>query len=114
VKVVWVELVNQLPVRICKNQKAAVKHSCCTVMPRADAVRSIRRQIWERDEKCCTHCGVIVPWGVFEMHERIWRGRAGEISVENGTTLCNDCHQNDPVAGHGNRRVRFGESPQQV
>jgi 5-methylcytosine-specific restriction endonuclease McrA len=79
-------------------------------MLRATAVEDIRRQVWERDNKRCTHCGNMVSFENMQMHERQWRGRGGEISIDNSTTLCSDCHQNSDVAGHGKRRVRFGES----
>lgn len=111
-RMVWVEIDTEgRALRILKNQKfitTAIAPVACVL--RSVAVTTIRRKIWDRDKHTCTHCGAIVPWSVFEMHERQWRGRGGEISVSNGTTLCNDCHQNDKVAGHGNRKVRFGES----
>ena len=111
-RMVWAELGKDgRAVRIFKNMKVAAQ---CLYWPlnvvfvlRATAVSAIRRQIWERDKKKCVHCGALVPYGVFEMHERIWRGRGGEISLDNGVTLCSDCHQNDKVAGHGTRQVRW-------
>lgn len=107
-RMVWAEFgENGLPIRIVKSAKHAVLRVAYVL--RSMAVKSIRHQIWIRDGKKCTHCGADVSWETMEMHERIWRGRGGEISVANGTTLCYDCHQNDPVAGHGKRRV--GGSP---
>ena len=108
---VWVEIGehNGLPVRIFKNEKQAVRNSRSwdrtAFVLRSMAVSEIRRQIWERDSKRCTHCGDVVTWHTMEMHERLWRGRGGEVSVYNGTTLCADCHADAPVAGHGLRKV---------
>jgi 5-methylcytosine-specific restriction endonuclease McrA len=76
-------------------------------MLRATAVEDIRRQVWERDNKRCTHCGTMVTWKSMNMHERIWRGRGGEISLENSVTLCTNCHHTDDVAGHGMRRPQW-------
>lgn len=108
----WVELgPDRKAVRIFKNKKSAVR---CIRWPefvsyvlRAVAVTEIRRKIWDRDKHTCTHCGAIVTWYVMQMHERIWRGRGGEISVDNGTTLCENCHQHDEVAGHGKRKIKW-------
>lgn len=112
---VWVEISseNGLPIRIFKNQKMASAHGRwdkVAYVLRSAAVAEIRRQIWERDKKHCTHCGSSVSWAMMNMHERVWRGKGGEVSTGNGTTLCADCHQNSEVAGHGKRKVRFGES----
>ncbi len=115
----WVEVGDDgRAIRIFKNLKAAAATS---IYPnrigsflRSIAVSDIRRQIWERDKKRCTHCGAVVSWLVMQMHERLWRGKGGEVSVDNGTTLCADCHQNSETAGHGKRQVRFGESSKQV
>jgi hypothetical protein len=110
-RMVWCEVgLDGRAVRIFKNRRAAVE---CSIplggayLLRASAVSDIRRQIWERDKKKCVHCGNTVPYGVFEMHERVWRGRGGEVSVENGVTLCSADHQNDKVAGHGTRQVQW-------
>ena len=116
---VWVEIgdVTGLPIRIFKNQKTAALRGSWDLVAyvlRSSAVSEIRRQIWERAKKRCEHCGCVVPYKVFEMHEERWRGRGGEISLANGRCLCNNCHSHDKVAGHGKRMVRFGESSKQV
>jgi hypothetical protein len=111
----WVEVGDDgRAIRIFKNLKAAAATS---IYPnrigsflRSIAVGDIRRQIWERAKKKCEHCGKILAYGLMEMHEELWRGRGGEISLANGRCLCVDCHQFDKVAGHGKRQVRFGES----
>ena len=109
---VWVEIGDEsgLPVRIFKNQKAASRRGSwdrISYVLRSMAVSEIRRAIWERDGRRCTHCGRALTYQSLEMHERLWRGKGGEVSVENGTSLCGDCHQNDKVAGHGNRRPQW-------
>jgi 5-methylcytosine-specific restriction endonuclease McrA len=111
-KMVWAEIESDgKACRIFKNRKAAylfhVSLTCVQFMLRATAVEEIRRKIWLRDKKRCTHCGNVVSWLIMQMHERLWRGRGGEISVENGTTLCADCHSDDPVAGHGKRKPQW-------
>lgn len=110
---VWVEVdATKTAIRIFKNVKAAAQSLAWNAglvgtLEYRIAVTQIRRKIWERDKHKCTHCGANVPWGVFEMHEIRWRGRGGEISLDNGTTLCTPCHQDDPVAGHGERKVMW-------
>lgn len=111
-RMVWAEVESDgLAVRIFKNRKMAFLLATPISVPafilRSVAVGDIRRKIWKRDKQKCVHCGDIVPYGVFEMHERIWRGRGGEVSVENGVTLCSGCHQTDKVAGHGTRQVQW-------
>ena len=110
----WVEMGEDgRAIRIFKNFKLASQaHSYpsrIAHMLRASAVEDIRRQVWERDNKRCTHCGTMVGWHIMQLHERVWRGRGGEVSVVNGTTLCADCHQNSEVAGHGTRQIRWSK-----
>lgn len=110
-KMCWAELgADGFAERIFKNAKQAVLSGVTAAfILRAVAVTTIRRKIWLRDNKTCTHCGATVLWGVMNMHERCWRGRGGEISLENGTCLCYSCHIDDPVAGHGKRRVQWSK-----
>jgi hypothetical protein len=111
-RMVWAEIGDTgRAIRIFKNLKCAgvtsIYPNRIACMLRSTAVSDIRRQIWERDKKRCTHCGNVVSWFVMQMHERLWRGRGGEVSVENGTTLCESCHIDDPVAGHGERKPKW-------
>jgi len=102
----WAEIGSDgFAVRIIKNFKHVGVAPMTEFMLRATAVSEIRRKIWLRDGKRCTHCGVVVTWGAMELHERLWRGRGGDVSVSNGTTLCRSCHADSPVAGHGSRKV---------
>lgn len=111
---VYVELAGNQPIRIFRDEKAAAASGLLYgVMEKAEAVKIIRAAIFTRDNYECTHCGQVVVWdensdGVKgDMHEMLWRGRGGEISVANGRTLCHDCHMNSPVAGHGDRKPQW-------
>jgi hypothetical protein len=110
----WVELSpDGHVVRIFRNHKAAVNATNAfpmVEMLRADAVRDIRLQVFKRDDYTCTHCGAAVSWESGHLHERQWRGRGGEMSLDNSTTLCGSCHIDDPVAGHGNRKPQWSKS----
>ena len=102
----WAEIGDSgFAIRIFKNAKHIGSVIRFQYMLRARAVEEIRRQVWERDNKRCTHCGTMVGWNIMQLHERIWRGRGGEVSIDNSVTLCADCHQNSEVAGHGLRKV---------
>jgi hypothetical protein len=117
---VWVKIsgVTKLPVRIFNVVRDAFEDSGYDLglvieMERAVAVESIRRAVFTRDNWECTHCGESVTWDgqrKGEMHERQWRGRGGEISLENSTTLCKSCHEHNKVAGHGARKVQWSSS----
>lgn len=116
---VWVQLDNVVltgqhciaPVAIFDNWKQANDAGVSpSLWDAQNAKEIIRRLVFERDNYACTHCGAPVTWekeGKGDMHERLWRGRGGNISVANSTTLCNGCHDKDPVAGHGKRAVQW-------
>lgn len=74
---------------------------------KAEAVGHIRRQVFERDDYQCVHCGSFVVWeqnrvNSGEMDEKQARGdcqkradgrySSGEVSVANCQTLCRRCH----------------------
>jgi cytochrome c553 len=46
------------------------------------------------------------------MHEKVWRGRGGQISIWNSVLLCHRCHEKDKVAGHGSRQPQFTSKTQ--
>ena len=114
---VWVELKYSKDertinvIRIFKSRKAAILRlpfgAVIDEILKASAVCNIRRQVFKRDGYTCTHCGKSVTWDTGHMHERVWKGRGGEVSVENCVCLCAQCHLDDPVAGHGKRRLQF-------
>lgn len=120
-KRVWAELRGRIEdphvIRSFKNRRVAVLASMSlpadnfvAEVDKAEAAKDIRAQVFARDHYACTHCGRVVSWESGELHERRWRGRGGEMSLENSTTLCYDCHSNDPVAGHGKRKPQFTRS----
>ena len=107
-RMVWAEIGdNGRAIRILKNLKSSIGRDRVAYILRERAVTEIRRQIWDRDKHRCTHCGALVSWYAMQMHERTWRGRGGEISLDNGTTLCEDDHSNSEVAGHGKRKPQW-------
>jgi hypothetical protein len=79
-------------------------------MTKAEAVGSIREQVFERARNPltgqfeCENCGRIITWDSMEMHEVLPRGGGGEQSVENGEALCHSCHTGSPDSAHGMRR----------
>lgn len=104
----------QIPVEIFDNHKAAIAsgQTICEC-DYASAVGIIRQAVFVRDDFQCTHCGAHLTWekdNKGEMHEQLWRGRGGNISLVNSRLLCNTCHQNDPVAGHGDRKPQWSKS----
>lgn len=109
-KKVWVVLgVDGRAIEILKNEKHAAQLQDVRVgyLHRSVATEQIRRQIYAQQLRACAHCGSPVTWYTMELHERLWRGRGGEISVSNSVGLCNTCHQKDPIAGHGKRAVQW-------
>lgn len=102
-------------IRIFRTHKAAVLNPAWETghvleTPRADAVESIRRQVFERAGYKCETCGDRVTWDSGHLHEKHHRGKGGEVSVENGQCLCYNCHLNDPIVGHGKRKPQFSKS----
>lgn len=109
---VWAEIGQDgRAVRIFKNMKAAVQSphwpTLITFMFRWVAVEQIRRKVFDRDGHECTHCSKRLTWDTMQMHERQWKGRGGEVSLDNCTSLCYSCHQHDEVAGHGKRQIKW-------
>ena len=101
-------------IEILKNEKhsalATLAGYTVGYMLRSLATEQIRLAVFKRDGYACTHCGAPVCIGTGHMHERLHRGRGGEISVNNSTTLCGGCHANNPVAGHGKRKVQWSHA----
>lgn len=78
-------------------------------IPRYDAVSAIRMQVRRRADDHCDRCGCVLPGYAGEMHERVPKGKGGEVSLENCWWLCHRCHQVGPDSEHSNRQLRFGE-----
>lgn len=101
------------PVAIFANYKQARDSGASPIAEysRQWATDFIRRAVFVRDNWTCTHCGDEISWdgpNRGHLHERLFRGNGGEISVANSTTLCYTCHMADPVAGHGKRKPQWG------
>lgn len=73
---------------------------------RSVAVKEIRDEVFKRSKGYCRDCGDIIDY-TFHMHEVVFRGQGGEISLENSIALCSKCHR---LIEHKARRLRFGES----
>ena len=74
--------------------------------PRSEAVKTIRDQVFARSGGECEDCGARVTKVTGEMHERLPRGKGGEISMTNCCFLCHACHQGRPDSEHGARRFQ--------
>lgn len=103
---VWVECVGaeMQPVRICRRPPHRV--GAFYLLDKREVVGAIRRQILERQHHECLRCGALISEESMHMHEKIHRGRGGEISLENSVGLCADCHIGRS-GEHGSRRPQF-------
>ena len=72
--------------------------------PRAEAVKAIRQQVFERSKGECEDCGVRLTEYMGHMHERQSRGKGGEISMDNSCFICYNCHIGRDDAEHGDRK----------
>jgi 5-methylcytosine-specific restriction endonuclease McrA len=101
-------------IRIFKNWKAAIaalnagEVTCIIKLYRADAVGSIRQQLWERSKGFCEWCGSIITQKSAHMHEVKSRGKGGDISLANSVIICYTCHFNSRIEGtHKKRKPQF-------
>lgn len=108
---------NNLPARIFRKDKEWLKfepHEWIW-MGKADAVGLIRLQVFERTggrvfegetlvKGKCEECDRYITWDSMEQHERIFKGKGGEVSLENCIALCHNCHTGSPTSAHGDRR----------
>jgi len=101
-----IDPVSKRAIRIFRNEKYALPFPPEIVreLPKRDAVEDIRRQVFERCEGLCEKCGKILSWGSLHMHERQFKSKGGEVSVENGWGLCSRCHLDQE---HGDRRPQW-------
>jgi len=99
------------PIRIFRTVKDSLQVDVESVqeVPKAYAVGAIRRQVFAR-AGCTPHqigecewCGRNISWETGEMHEKVFKGKGGEVSVVNSVAICHECHQGKNGA-HGNRR----------
>ena len=117
---VWVEIdENGRTLRIFKNHKAMVlalpyyEDGWTKCQSRAEAVRSIRHQVFEKQKGICLHCPQIILWESFHLHEQVPKGKGGEVSVENSIGLCSECHIGINGA-HSNRLPKFTKRTMKV
>lgn len=69
--------------------------------------KSIRVQIFERQEGKCLDCGKQLTLQQMHCHEKVFRSKGGKMSLSNSVGLCYDCHIN---GRHKNRRPRWKKS----
>jgi len=110
---VLVELRFGKPYTIFKTEKSVPLNVEVILMEKAEAVRSIRNDIWFRQNGECIGCGEIITRAGFHMHERVHRGRGGLVSLDNGVGLCYDCHLGKRSV-HPEKQLRFGETVEVV
>lgn len=107
-RTVWVELdrSGRFPVRIFRNRKDAMDcPNRIDYWVRSLAVKLIRTSLFVRSKSECELCAAPVTSSSGHMHEKIWRGKGGEISLENSIFICPKCHQRE----HKDRNPRWGK-----
>lgn len=67
----------------------------------------IRHEIFLRQKGACISCGLLLTEEQAHMHEKVFRGKGGKISLDNSEILCQDCHINRETFGHGKRKPQF-------
>lgn len=108
---------HSLPIRIFRKDKKWLQCPADRLhtMSKADAVALIRLQVFERTGGVmfegetvvrgkCEECFRPITWDSMEQHEKIFKGRGGEVSLLNCLGLCHDCHTGSPTSKHGDRR----------
>lgn len=117
-KLVRVEIGDHgLPIRIFRKDKKWLSVDLEKVIwiSKSDAVGLIRLQVFNRTGGIvtngetvvrgkCEQCGRPITWDTMEQHEKVFKGRGGEVSLENCLGLCHDCHTGSPTSKHGDRR----------
>lgn len=73
--------------------------------PTKDEISYIRKELFTRQKGLCLWCGARLTSKMAHMHERLFRGKGGKISLDNSIILCYSCHMND---AHGDRKPKFG------
>jgi HNH endonuclease len=92
--------------RIYNNLKEAVLDGCEDPKQflKKDAVFAIRHLVYNRSKGLCEYCGATLTWNTSEMHEKVPKGKGGEVSISNCVMLCHACHQGRNNSEHGNRK----------
>jgi 5-methylcytosine-specific restriction endonuclease McrA len=107
---VWVEIENGLAIRIFNNHKFASKEQVefpkkiIKEVNRKEAIHQIRKQVFDMYKQECIYCGEYLTFQTMHMHERLPRGKGGEISIYNSVPACYNCHMRQH-----DRQPKFGE-----
>lgn len=103
----WVELgLDAQPVRIFRNQKASLAEGWRQQFNYTAAVRIIRHKLFLRSCGECELCGIQVSESGGHMHEKLHRGKGGEISLANSVFICPHCHRQE----HADRNPRWSKT----
>lgn len=94
------------PIRIFRKDKLWLDcpKDLLKIMTKAEAVGSIRDQVWKRTGGECEYCGKWITENTMHMHEELPKGQGGEVCLMNSVGICADCHVIGPDSAHGNRR----------
>lgn len=100
-KLVWVGLdSNGEVIRIFRNLKEA--YGRIEERTKEEAVAELRWRVFLDADGECRRCGALISWKTMHMHERVYRGKGGIMSVDNCEALCSACHIGRD-GEHGNR-----------
>ncbi len=110
-QLVYVEIdpETELPIRILKTNLQVVNldPEVLRQMARSVAVNYIRLQIIARAIRnkkiLCEYCGSILTSETGHMHEKIPKGKGGEVSLDNCVFICPRCHIGSD-GEHGDRK----------
>jgi 5-methylcytosine-specific restriction endonuclease McrA len=106
-KTCWVEIRGGKVVRIVNRQVLFMDTTPVEEYPRAEAVKQIRKQVFDRTKGACEWCSAPVTEDTMHMHEKLFKSQGGEVSIFNSVGICADCHIGKRGV-HG--KLYFGES----
>jgi hypothetical protein len=112
-QIVWVEInpETEMPVRILKHfsDTFSLDPDVVRQMAKSVAVGFIREQVFSRAKRgmitMCEFCGNTITPGTGHMHEKQFKSKDGEVSLDNCVAICSECHIG-PTGEHGNRRFQ--------
>lgn len=120
-QLVYVEISpeTEKPIRILKHfsDGLSLPPERVTQMARSVAVGYIREQVFSRAKRgmiiMCEFCGNTITPGTGQMHEKHFKGKGGEVSLDNCVAICNECHIGK-TGEHGNRRFQSSKIKETV